>query len=662
MKFTRNIKAISKLLLILLLLTATIIGAVLSYLWVIGYFISLGIRVPDKTTVSITNATFNPQDTSYFNVTLLNPSYSPSDANITRIVTSTEEGGKEVIHLLPYTDPQLPYQLPKAKSATFQCFWNWANYTGETIKIIAFIEDGSGPTFEIEAPLVDLKITDVQFNSTISVTRFNLTVQNGNTSVTYVDINGVIVGGETISVGNLSVSLPHTLDPNESVSFTCMWNWTNYQDKNVTVEVRTMQGYVAYRTHLTPKPVNLTITNVLFNVTDTTHFNVTVHNSEHSSTYVNITRITATRENGTVQEIAEVNPSLTPSYPLEAGANVTFRCLWNWTDYRGKNATITVYTLQNFTVSSNQTTTARVILEITDIFFDVDNPSYFNVTVRNSEFSLEEYVNITRVTVAVENVILKNITKAETLYADESVTLNCSWNWVNHWNEEVSVSVRTLQGYSAYGVEVTPSPVIISDVNFELSDTTHFNVTVENSEFFSGYVLVTNVTVTLENGTVRVVTVIPPTRLPYVLHPSNSVMFMCSWNWSDYCDRNVTVTVYTLQGYTANYTIATPEAVFLIITNVYFPLTNTTYFNFDVINYMYSLTPVNITRISVTLQNGTGLNATFEPSLPYLLSQNATVTFKCLWNWAAYQGEFITIKVETLEGYEFTSSGWEVRP
>jgi len=759
MKFTRNIKAISKLLLILLLLTSTIIGAILSYLWVIGYFISLGIKVPDKTTVSITNATFNPQNASYFNVTLLNPSYSPSEASITQIVTSTED----IIHNVNATHPQLPYVLPKAKSATFQCSWNWGNYTGKTVKIIAFVADGIGPTFEIKTPLVDLRITDVRFNSTISVTHFNLTVQNNATSVTYVNITGVSAEGETISAGNISISLPHTLHQNESVSFKCVWNWTNYQNKNITVSVHTLQGYTAYRIHQTPKPINLTITNVIFNITNTTRFNITVKNSQTSFTHVNITKITVTVENQTFSNVTVVPPPNLP-YKLERGTNVTFLCLWNWTNYREKNVTITVHTLQNFTVSSTQATTAHVILTITDISFDVADPSSFNVTVANSKFSEEEYVNITRVTVAIGNVVIKNITGAGTLYANTSVTLKCIWNWTNYWNKEVSIGVHTLQNYSAYGVAVTPSPVMISDILFDLSDTAHFNVTVENSEFFSTYVLITNITVTPENGAIQVVTVIPPTRLPYVLHPSNSVVFMCSWDWAEYCDQNVTVTVntlqgypanytkrtplpiiieisdvlfdiadrthfnvtvrnsefsieaanitritvtmengtalemteivpslphllgsdssevfmclwnwtyyrgknvtidvYTLQGYTANYTITTPEPVILRITSFYYSPANTTYFNATVINSEYSLTQVNITRISVTLQNGTSWNVTVEPSLPYTLLPSEMVTFKCLWDWTAYQGQgqTVIIKVETLEGYT-ASNSWPI--
>lgn len=148
MKFTLDLKAISKLLLILLLALTMIVGAILSYIWALGYFITLESVIPEKATISIENVNFLSQNTSYFSVTLLNPSYSPKEAHVTEIVAST---GK-VIHNVTEVSPLLPYRLEKGEEETFECFWNWANHTGEIVKIIAFIADGSGATFETETP------------------------------------------------------------------------------------------------------------------------------------------------------------------------------------------------------------------------------------------------------------------------------------------------------------------------------------------------------------------------------------------------------------------------------------------------------------------------------------------------------------------------------
>ena len=53
MKISRNLNAISKILFILLLLLAMIIGSIFSYLLVIGYYINLGIEAPENTTLSV---------------------------------------------------------------------------------------------------------------------------------------------------------------------------------------------------------------------------------------------------------------------------------------------------------------------------------------------------------------------------------------------------------------------------------------------------------------------------------------------------------------------------------------------------------------------------------------------------------------------------------
>lgn len=354
MRLTRSARALSRFSLVLLLLVAMIIGALLSYLWVIGYYESLDIRVPEVATVTITNATFVPQNATYFNVTLLNPSFSPSDAKITKIAVSTEDG---VLHRVKEAYPSLPYRLGRASFETFRCSWNWGNYTGETVQIIVFVDDGSGATFTKATPLVDLKIT-VAFNPAISVKHFNMTLQNSVSSATYVNVTGISMDGKMVPPENVTLPLPYTLHPDESISLTCTWNWTDYQGKNVTIAAHTLQGYVAYHTQAAPPPVNLTITEILFSTTDTRHFNATVQNSELSPTYVNVTRITITMENGTTREVIEVSPPLIPPYTLHPNASVTFMCAWDWIDYRDKNVTVTIHTLQGYVTSLTQTTPA----------------------------------------------------------------------------------------------------------------------------------------------------------------------------------------------------------------------------------------------------------------------------------------------------------------
>lgn len=654
MKLARNVKAISKLLLILLLLTALIIGAILSYLWVIGYYVSLGIRVPEKTTVSITNVIFNPQDTSYFNVTLLNPSYSPTDATIKQIAASPRD---DFICNVPpdETYPQLPCELPKAEEKTFVCTWDWANYTGKTVKIIVFVADGSGPTFEAETPLVDLRITDVRFNSTINVTHFNMTVQNLPSSVTYVNITEVSIDPELIPPENLSISLPYPLDANESVSFTCTWNWTNYQNKSVTVAVHTLQGYVAYYAETLPPPVILEINEVLFDIIDTNpYFNVTVQNSKVSPTYVNVTGIDATVDGVPLGvDVSEKTPLL---YGLSNGTSQVFMCFCNWTGYRNKDFTIGVRTLQGFTKYRTEVTPAPAILEITAVQFSLTNATRLNITVTNSRISLVD-VNITHITVTLEDDTPENITEITPPYllrTNESKTFACTWNWSAHGGINATFTAYAV-GYSANATELVPEPVIvITDVVFDPADPTHFNVTVKNPPLSLMVANVTNITVTVEGGFPENITDTDP-PLPYPFQrKGESQPFKCLWNWTDYLGNKTTVTVTTLPGYVTSYNQSIPIIALINITSVVFGNNTNPYFNVTILNPQSSLTYAHLTEITVTLGNGTAQNVAVEgpPYLPHILHRDQTVTFMCLWDWTAHIGETVVIKAKTLEGYE----------
>jgi hypothetical protein len=562
MKFIRNVKAISKLLLILLLLMATITGAILSYLWVMGYFITLESVIPEKTTVSIANVTFNPQNTSYFFVTLLNPSYSPTEASVTEIVAST---GKD-IHNITEVHPLLPYSLLRSEEETFKCVWNWANYTGENVKIIAFVADGSGPTFETETPLVDLKITDVRFNSTISVTQFNMTVQNSASSVTQVNITEITVATETLKSEDIAPSLPIRLDPDSSVTLKCSWDWANHQNISVKVAVHTLQGYMNHTAKLTPLPVTLEVTKVDFDFTNTTLFDVTVRNNEVSPTYLSITRITVTIENQIVREwIVENGTEVDPHIPytLNKNSSETFVCPWNWTEHRDKNVTVTIYTLQGFTAQYIRVTPASLILEIVNPIFNPLEANSFNVTVKNSEFSIMD-TNVTEITVTVDG-ISENITNVVpslqggiTLLPGTNRTFTCSWNWTEYSGKNVTIVVKTHEGYSAYSTPVPLAALTISDVHFNLLDTTHFIVAVQNPTELSFNL--TTINAEIKDGSVLNITDVEP-DLPFLLPPSTNITFMCSCeDWTGYQGKDVTIAVETSEGYTTSRMCKIPSA------------------------------------------------------------------------------------------------------
>jgi len=362
LRIIKNVKAISKLAIILLLLMAGTVGAILSYMLVMGYYVSIGFRVPDKTSIAVTNAIFPAENATMFNVTILNPSFSPSNANVTRIEVITEENNVYVTNILR---PETPYSMKPGSLENFTCLWNWSNYTNREVRIAVFLAEGSGATFRTRTPPMELIVTSAYFNATVSTAYFNLTVQNHWSSATYVNVTGISVtmeNGTSQVISGVIPSLPHTLYPSNSTTFICPWDWTNYRSKSVTIAVYTLQGYRAYYTQVTPPRVILTITEALFNATDMTRFNVTVQSSELSSINVNIINITVTTEDGTIHNITYTTPPL-PNV-LSPTSSVTFTCTWNWTDYQGQNVTITVCTLEGYIATYNKTSIGSISLNL----------------------------------------------------------------------------------------------------------------------------------------------------------------------------------------------------------------------------------------------------------------------------------------------------------
>ncbi len=357
MRLNQNVKAISKLSLITLLSISAIIGAFITYVWVEGYYYSLDLRLPEKTTLSITNSTFPLQSTFSFNVTVLNPSYSPSTASITQIATLTKDGVANVTS----TEPVLPSPLSRGESKTFTCQWNWANYTGQEIIILAFTSDGTGVTTQAKTPFVGLSITsmDIDRFEMTKIAPLNVTIQNSGASATKVNVTEILFDQSPLE--GINVTFPYTLDQGAKVTLTGTWNWTDFTGENLDLIIKTEEGYVAFiAQEIPPSTPVATITNVLFDSTDTNHFNVTVHNNKLSTNFISVRGILINLENGTTIEIEQINPSLEPAYIIHPGNSTIFQCTWNWAGYQNKNVTVSIRTLQEYTAQRTVVTPVSV--------------------------------------------------------------------------------------------------------------------------------------------------------------------------------------------------------------------------------------------------------------------------------------------------------------
>lgn len=260
MQLIHDVKGISKIILIFLLLVAFALGALLSYVWTMGFYAPSEFHNPSRATIVLQDVTFDAQDASFVDVTVLNPSYSPSNALISRIEARTKDDG--LLHDISVTSPQIPYLLGRGESQTFRCYWDWANYpgiklppsTGKNIEIHILLVDDMGEIAVVAKPFMSLSVTDASFNSAVSATSFNVTVQNLGTSVTYVNVTSITLDvAEDISATAITPSLPYGLAPGApAVTFTVPWDWTAYRNQTVTITVRTRQGYIGQLTTTLP--------------------------------------------------------------------------------------------------------------------------------------------------------------------------------------------------------------------------------------------------------------------------------------------------------------------------------------------------------------------------------------------------------------------------
>jgi hypothetical protein len=345
MKVARNLNAISKLLLILLLLLAMIIGSIFSYLLVAGYYLSLDIKVPENTTLSVVDVNLNMQNAETFNITILNPTYSPAEANITEISIATED---DEIQTISTVNPELPYKLGKGQEETFTCDWNWGDHAGETLKVIIMAEEGSGAVYEIETASVGLEISSAIF-TTNDTQHFNVTLKNPAAAASDLDVTKITVtmeNGTDVNIRETTPSIPITLATNTSTTFVCSWDWTYYRGMNATVNVYTSQGYEFHRTETTPKAAQLSITDAAFDSSVLSSFSITVKNSENSIAAANLTVVEIRFQDYTTEEVSVESPSL--HYTLSIGDTVTLNCLWDWSDHREETVAIYVKTPEGY--------------------------------------------------------------------------------------------------------------------------------------------------------------------------------------------------------------------------------------------------------------------------------------------------------------------------
>lgn len=583
-----DVKGLFSLSLIVVILVSALIGGIITYLWVMGYYVSVGFRVPeDVTTLTITNASFNPEDPTRFNLTVLNPSYSPGRANITRIAVSV--GDSPQLYDIDLGGEIITIERGEAKNITCGSIMKgeekvgWGEFAGEKITVYVFAGDASAALRQFETPLVRLHVKGAIFDSKVSVKHFNLTVQNDAESVIALEIKNVSLGAQRVE--NVTPSLPITLHPGESKSLRCDVDWQNHTGETPRIVVETSRGYRGVYQPMTPLPrIYLIVSDASFGETDTDYFNVTIENSAESSHYVDILGVVLKMEDGEelvlngadVQyEVDGAWKPLTPYYRLERNSSQTFRCSWNWTRHRNEAVTIFAYTRQGFETRPpcgrpiTITTPPMTILKIVGApVFDLSDKNHFNVTVQNSPSSIED-VRVTRITVALEGweeIVIDGEKVAPALPSPpigpgNMAEFRCEWSWADYAGQRATVIVyaQKEECRANYTLTIPFAELNITEVLFDstIEGIEYFNVTVKSLDYSIKPAKITRITLTIvETGDTFEIdsSVVHPDILSELVDPGEMITLVCPWRWKPFSGMEAVVTLFGEKGLMYSYT------------------------------------------------------------------------------------------------------------
>jgi hypothetical protein len=519
------------------MLLSAILGGIITYLGVLTNYYNM----PENTSFLIVeDAVFPLYNATYFNVTILNPSNSLSDLNITIIRVNVV--GTTQVYDVNITEPELAL-LRRGTRQTFKCKRNWSNFAGETVTIEPIYVNASIESKTFVTPNVKLKVTPI-FNPTISIDHFNLTVENLAESKINLTISDIKLFQIPLNSNvTPTIASGYVLPNGSSVKFKVDYNWENLRGQNATITVGTLEGYEATYTTNALLGAILSIQEIKFEYTDTTRFSVVIKSSEDSTATATISKMNLTLQERNVVVINTTLPQIgspTAFNSVPKNTSRTFVCSWNWTDYRNKTVTLNVYTNEGFIISNKTARTLPAIIwNVTEVIFDLDDTNYFLVNVTNVKTSLNN-ITITQVRL---NQSLASFNQT-TLSPDEQKIINCTIDWKSFIGKNVTVTVT--RDNSA---NITKT-ITIPAVQLKLGDvfgtgynattpflTIYVNITVSNPINSLTNVTVTRIVFEVRNSTFEMEYNLTYPKLGqngYILKIGETVTFMCEWDWTRY--------------------------------------------------------------------------------------------------------------------------------
>jgi len=531
-------KAMSRLLVILLMLACLIIGALVSYMWVMASYFNMPQNV---TTLVVENVAFSSDDFTNFNVTVLNPSNSAFGVSIGSFKVVIESQNETFNVTL--TVPSLPFNMSVGTRQTFKCLKNWSNFAGESLRIVPVAENVSIQSQEYTPPAARMIIYG--FDTSKNINHFNLTLENNGS----IDLN-VTEFLVNDFPANFAPS-PFLLAINQSQVFTVDYGWGQAMGTNITVLTRTDAGFEqTYVTNAIPGAFAY-VDEVKFDYTDTSYLNVTVKSVPESTRDMSLNNLTLTLSNQTT-----IVPSTFPVLyalpaPLPANQTLTIKCLWNWNNYRNDSLTVQVLSKEGFTVQNKTVTTPpNIVWSVDDVEFDLNDLQQFTVNVTNLAASTQE-INVTEVDFNGNSTSLNSTTIA----AGSQNTLTCIFNWTSFVGDIVNITTHSIYGTNEIVISQSIRIPYLKIVNASFSTfptgTPHVNITLRNSEFSKTNTTIIQISISNGSSTMPLDGTI---SIPKIGTTASQIIigtettFVCPWDWSPYANQEVTIIVNTSDG------------------------------------------------------------------------------------------------------------------
>jgi hypothetical protein len=540
----RETRAVSTFLFILIILASLIIGGLITYIWaIVPYY-----NVPaNPSLLSVESVAFPLDNFNSFYVTVLNPSYSVSDLNITGFQVSIPSQNETFS--VGTTDPAVPFVLSKGTEQNFTCYQNWSVFAGQSVTVEPIAANASVYSQPYVVPMVKLVVSG--FNPDDNVNSFNLTVQNSPESVINLTISDITIFGVPVTNSTPSLSAGFLLPIGQVQVFNCTYNWARDGGENLTITVTTDVGYEQVFETSPIATASPSISNVSFDNTDTSYFNITINNPSTSEAQATLSGVNVTLADNTTVALRTSPPLAGLIVFVAPNASQNLECFWNWNAYRDEQILVQAFTLQGFPVQNKTVTTPSAsIWSVNNVQFDLDDLEHFTVNVTNAPASLGN-INITEVDFDQYNTSMSPVVVAP---ANSSLVV-CSFNWTSFVGLNANVTVYGVYVPTQNETTITETQslpyVKVADAQFSSFPTgnPYVNVTVFESQFSPLTANITQISVTVNNvtsvldGTLSVPTI---GSNGYVLSKGEQMTFVCPWNWST--GQSVTFTVQLAQG------------------------------------------------------------------------------------------------------------------